>query len=68
MPSYRKYPHVNHAELSPQNASEALSLWSAGFDTSRIATMLSLPESVIANCLPKLLERRRQDAAWGYIA
>lgn len=68
MGSHRKYPNVNYQELSPQNAQEALALWCAGFDTARIASMLSLPESVVANSLPKLLERRRQDAAWGEVA
>lgn len=60
---FRSYPYVN-PELSPLNRREVLALWSAGFDTARIASMLSLPESVIANNLPKLLEQRRQDMAW----
>lgn len=64
MGSHRSYPFVNYLELSPQHRSETLALWAAGFDTDRIASMLSLPESVIANNLPKLLEQRRQDMAW----
>ena len=64
----RAYPTFHYQELSPLNAREALALWSAGFDTARIAAMLALPESVVANGLPKILEKRRQDRDWGSAA
>ena len=43
---------------------EILALWCAGRDTFDIARSTGVPESEVANRLPRILERRRQDDAF----
>jgi hypothetical protein len=43
-----------------------LELWRAGSDTYEISKSLWLPEANIANRLPRLLERSRQDQEWNF--
>jgi hypothetical protein len=43
---------------------DILAHWSAGRDTMDISRALCVPESIVANKLPKLIERRRQDRRW----
>lgn len=50
--------------LTPDNKSEALALWRAGFNTADIATLLNFPEYVIANALPEIrMIRSTEDIA-----
>jgi DNA-directed RNA polymerase specialized sigma24 family protein len=44
---------------------EILVLWKAGRNTQEIARAVGLPESEVANRLPSILERSRQDKEWG---
>lgn len=52
-------PAWETSPLPPDKAELALAAWSAGRDTLDIARMLGVPESLIANELPKFLARRR---------
>lgn len=52
-------PAWETSKLPPDKAELALAAWSAGNDTVDIARMLGLPESLVANELPKFLQRRR---------
>ena len=41
-----------------------LALWQQGNNTLDIARIMCVPESEVANRLPHILERARQDAEW----
>ncbi len=45
---------------------EMLSLWKAGKNTNEIAKAFWCPESEIANRLPALLNKARQDQEWNF--
>lgn len=45
---------------------EIIALWRAGKNTNEIAKQLWVDESHIANRLPRLLERDRQDQEWNF--
>lgn len=45
---------------------EIIALWRAGKNTNEIAKQLWVDESYIANQLPRLLERNRQDQEWNF--
>lgn len=47
---------------------QMLSMWDAGLDTRAMQAEFMIHESHLANALPRLLERRRQDAAWDNVA
>lgn len=42
----------------------ALALWCAGRDTYDIAIALGVPESQVANQLPRLLDQLREERQW----
>lgn len=42
-----------------------LAMWSGGRNTADIAAAFGAPESVVANRLPKVLERRREQRSVG---
>lgn len=43
-----------------------LTLWKQGKDTFEIGQILWMKEATIANRLPKILERDRQDQEWNF--
>ena len=45
---------------------EILKLWQARMDTCEIAKLFWQPEASIANRLPRILERARQDQEWNF--
>ena len=45
---------------------EILLLWRGKADTYEISKRLWVPESHIANRLPRILERERQDQEWNF--
>jgi hypothetical protein len=45
---------------------EILMLWRGGKDTHDIAKQLWVPEYYVANRLPRILERVRQNQEWNY--
>lgn len=45
---------------------EILKLWRARMDTCEIAKLFWQPEASIANRLPRILERARQDQEWNF--
>lgn len=49
----------DHAELPAPTAELALAYWCAGRNTNEIARLLGEPEALVANEIPKLLERKR---------
>lgn len=50
--------------FNAQDDSTMLSLWRQGHNTLVIAQEMTVPESAIANRLPHVLERARQDDDW----
>lgn len=60
---YRYYPPKLPRREAVRD-DEILSLWSAGRDTYAIALQLGVPESEVANRLPRILENRRANAEW----
>jgi hypothetical protein len=55
-----KIVRTTRAFVTPFDESRMMPLWRQGFDTLGIARALNLPESEIANRLPRLRERERQ--------
>jgi len=50
--------------LTPDNKSEILALWRAGFNTADIASLLNFPEYMIAKALPEIrMIRSTEDIA-----
>ncbi|MDB5594892.1 MAG: hypothetical protein JWM36_1853 [Hyphomicrobiales bacterium] len=46
--------------MNDEQTNRALALWSAGRNTADIARMLGVPESLVANNLPQIIDRRRE--------
>ncbi len=55
---------MNYQHSRAVSDTDILRLWDQGLDTSVISKQLWVNESVVANKLPNLLLRRRQDQEW----
>jgi hypothetical protein len=66
MTGWNRPREINHRSRSIEGElrQQVLAMWCAGRDTLDIARALCIPESDIANSLPKILEQRRYEQRW----
>lgn len=57
---------MNYQHIRAVSDTDILRLWDQGLDTCAISKQLWVNESVVANKLPNLLLRRRQDHEWNF--